>query len=224
MTTTTRFQPTLSGAQHRFAVLFSICAFSLVWCEPASAVILSFENITGNSVQSAADGESQLFVEALDVAGDASFRFFNIGPANSNLAEIYFDDGSLLGISTISEIPPVDFELEASPPNLPGSNNISPAFQVTAGFLAQAVDPAPKNGVGPGEEVTIIFDLKSSQTFQDVLDELTDGRLRIGVHVIGFSNGQSESFVNTAIPEPAAMSLLLLGVAGALARARWRAI
>jgi hypothetical protein len=110
------------------------------------------------------------------------------------------------------------------PTNLPSGSNADPDFVVTSGFLAQAGNPSPTKGVGPGEEVTIIYELQGAQTFQDVLDELADGTLRIGMHVTAFSNGASESFVNNAIPEPTTLTLLLFGTAGVLIGARRRAI
>ncbi len=213
MFSTTGIRPTASIRRYPFFVLFSAWIFAILLCESSSAIIISFDSITSNGVGSPGIAEDQLFVEALDVAGDASFRFFNTGPDASNISEIYFDDGSLLGISTIIDSPPtVDFEEGASPGNLPSGNSISPAFEVTAGFLAEAGNPSPKKGVAPLEEVTIIFDMQGTQTFQSVLDELADGRLRIGIHVTAFDNGASESLVNVPIPEPATLSLMLLGL------------
>ena len=134
MISTPQFRPTFSALRRQFVALFCVGAFSLLCCQSASAIILSFGSITTNGVGSPEIGEAQLFVEALDVAGDASFRFFNLGPANSNISEIYFDDGSLLGISSIIDNPPsVDFELGAMPANLPSGSNADPDFEVTSG-------------------------------------------------------------------------------------------
>ena len=69
------------------------------------------------------------------------------------------------------------------------------------------------NGVGPSEWVRIQFTLQNGQTFADVLDDLTDGSLRVGIHVIGFGSGGSESFVNYPIPEPGTAVLLGSGLA-----------
>jgi hypothetical protein len=73
-------------------------------------------------------------------------------------------------------------------------------------------------GVGPGESVTITFDLMAGGTYQDVIDELNDGTLRIGIHVVGFESGGSESFVH--VPEPATASLLGMAATGLLLRRR----
>jgi hypothetical protein len=141
----------------------------------------------------------------------------------SSVTDVYFDDGSLLGISSITNGPGVSFTQDASPPNLPGGNNISPPFQVTAGFLADSDPAVQPNGVNPGEWLKISFSLQSGGTFSDVINELSDGRLRIGIHVQGFSSGGSESFVNVPVPIPAAVWLFgsgLLGLAGVARRKR----
>jgi len=55
--------------------------------------------------------------------------------------------------------------------------------------------------------VGILFDLQSGKIFADVLSELSDRRLRIGIHVQGFDSAGSESFVNT-VPDASIMFLL----------------
>lgn len=200
---------------------FTVSAFTtlllsaLVWVMPAqAATTYTFFCLTGNSAADCAVGENQLSVDVSSAAvGEVSFTFYNNGPADSSIADIYFDDGTLLGISSLVDSDDgvgghagVDFSVGASPPNLPGRNNISPSFEVTAGFLADSDPPVQPNGINPGEWLTINFDLQGSQTLNDVIDQLTTGQLRIGLHVQGFSGGGSESFVNnpTAVPLPAA--------------------
>jgi hypothetical protein len=176
----------------------------------ATTVTFPFHNITNNNAADADIGEAQLFMDVSDVGGDVLFTFRNTGPQASNISEIYFDDGSLLGISMILDSPPlVDFEQDATPPNLPGANNVDPPFQVTQGFLAEAQIPAPARGVGPGESVGIQFSLVNGKVFQDVINELLDKTVRVGIHVTSFDGGGSEAFIN--VPEPASAVLLALG-------------
>ncbi len=172
---------------------------------------LSFYNLTGTNAINADAGENQLFVDVSDSAGQITFTFRNIGPAPSSIAEIYFDDGSLLAISEILDSPPdVDFKLDADPLNLPGHELADPPFQASLYFSLQPENPEPYHGVNPGEQLSIIFDLINDQTFTDVIDELNSGQLRIGIHVIAFENGGSESFVNT--PEPTSIVFFSLGI------------
>ena len=192
----------------------------LLLTAPAQALpVLSFYCVTDNLAGDCAIGEAQLTVEPKDMGGGVvQFHFRNSGPLASSISEVYFDDGSLLALSTVIDGPGVDFEPDASPPDLPGGQNAIPPFNVTAGFLAQAVPSPSQNGVGPSEWVRINFTLQSGQTFADVLDDLTDGSLRIGIHVIAFGSGGSESFINNPIPEPG--TALLLG--SGLAALAWR--
>ena len=121
--------------------------------------------------------------------------------------------------------PGVEFSQGAAPPNLPGANNVAPPFQVTAGFLADSdagMGGVQAHGVNPGETLGILYDLQAMGTYQDIIDELTNGDLRIGIHLqsIGLPGG-SESFVNNPVPIPAAIWLMIPAM-GFLARSRAR--
>jgi hypothetical protein len=181
------------------------------------AEMLTFGCITNNSAQNCAIGAAQISVEVLAApGGQVQFIFRNVGGGASSIADVYFDDGTLLGIASIvNGGPGVSFSQGASPGNLPGGNSISPAFETTAGFSADSDSPVAPNGVNPGESVTIFFALQSGGTFADVISELYSGELRVGVHVQAFANGGSEGFVNLApVPIPAAAWLLLSGLGG----------
>ena len=208
---------------------------------PAQAVTFGFYNITGNNADDAAIGEAQLFVDVTDPSGEenllatqALFTFRNIGPDDSSICDVYFDDGTLLGIASIDNSSlGVSFSQDADPGNLPGGNTVSPVFETsTEPFFAMplSADSDPRvqpNGVNPEEYLGILFDLQSDGTFADVLTELQDATLRIGIHVQGFAliEGEeeegSESFINTdeegfipphSVPEPATMVLLASGI------------
>lgn len=199
-----------------------VAAAGAVLSMPASALMLDFECISDNNATNCTAGEAQLRVEALDNGdGRARFVFTNVGTAASSITDVYFDDGTLLGISQVlNGGPGVDFSQNASPGNLPSGNSANPDFETTAGFSADSNPAVQPNGVNPGESLTILFFLQNGGSFADVLDELGDGRLRIGMHVQGFSSGGSESFVNMpSVPLPAAAWLLLSGI-GALAAVR----
>jgi len=185
---------------------------------PASAVTYNFTNITCNNVECAQLG-SQLQMDVLSagVVGGVSYVDFkftnNIGIASS-ITDIYFDDGTLLGISNITSSAGVVFAQGANPGNLPSGNNANPAFQTTAGFSADSSPPAAPNGVNTASEwVTITFALINGKTYADTLAALADGTLRVGLHVqaIGVAGG-SDSFIH--VPEPGFYGLLSMGLAG----------
>jgi len=171
---------------------------------------------SNDNAANVATGAAQLFVRVTEGPGanQATFRFINTGPNASSIADVYFDDGSLLGLASITDSGAgVDFSQFASPPNLPAGHDCTPDFDVTAGFLADSNPPVEPNGVNhPTEWLDITFNLQGGQAFDDVVAELSTGALRIGIHVQGFANGGSESFIN----DPAtAVNLSSLGATAA---------
>jgi hypothetical protein len=174
---------------------------------------------------------AQLTVEVQDAGnGQVHFIFRNAGPNASSICDVYFDDGTLLENALITNSSAgVAYSITAKPGNLPGGNAIS--FNTSSPQLAADSDPPVQpNGVNPGEFVRITFDLKSGKSFASIesalqlsLDnpgvDMTDG-LRIGIHVQGFANGGSESFVNgppppqniLPVPEPASLAIWSLGM------------
>lgn len=205
-----------------FALACSLAAGLALASVPAAATTLAFDCLTGNLAGDCAIGEAQLSVEVTDQGGGVvRFHFRNAGPEASSISEVYFDDGSLLVLSAVIDGPGVDFEPDANPPNLPGGDMAVPPFQVTQGFLAEAQPSPAMNGVGPSQWVMIEFTLQGGQTFADVLSELGNGALRIGIHVIAFDSGGSESFINA--PEPGVGALLTVAFVALAAQRRRRA-
>lgn len=195
-------------------IVFAAAAVLLFFGRSEAAVLtLHFQNITHTSAATAEIGESQLFLEVSNVYPDeVLFTFKNVGIHESVISEIYFDDSSVLGgiTSIVNNSTEVIFIEGANPPELPGANLVNPVFETTTGFLAQASSPANKRGVSPGEQVGIKFNFEDGKSYQDVIDAILNGSLRVGMHVSGFYNGDSEAFVNE-VPEPATIALLGLG-------------
>ena len=204
------------------AGLWGLCLVGTVTAAPVNLATYGFSNISNNDVADALIGETQLFVDVLAEAvtdNQVIFQFRNSGPEASSITDVYFDNGTLLGIAAVDNSDlGVNFSQHASPGNLPAHNAVDPPFETSAGFSADSDPPAQPMGVNPGESVSITFDLQNGGTAQHVLDELIDGRIRVGIHVQGFDGGGSESFVH--VPEPATLTGLALGAVALLRRRR----
>lgn len=196
----------------------------------ARAEIYGFSNISNNSVVNAATA-GQFSVEVTGVGDDVLFTFTNTGPALSSITDVYFDDGVLQNVVSISESGAgVNYSEGASPGNLPGGNSLTPPFNADRRFFSlDSNSPTQPMGVNPGEWISIRFNLDDGRTAADVIAGINSflttgvesvGSIRIGIHVQGFENGGSESFVNgpppPPIPAPAAalMGAIGLGIVG----------
>ena len=183
----------------------------------ASATTLGFDCITNNKVVDCTSGESQLAVAVSDDSGKLLFTLTNTGPNAMSITDVYFDDGSTALLATpmtITNGTGVSFSEGANPPALPDGGT---GWQ----FSADSNPGNPgvmTNGVNPGQWLGISFAYASDKAFGNVYDELSSGDLRIGIHVQGFANGGSKSFVNLPpsetppIPEPATVAMLLAGL------------
>lgn len=218
--------------------LLSLSAWLALGTPTAHAADYSFNCISGNSPQSCADGQNRLSLQVTQAGGNqVDFTFRNLSALGSSITEIYFADGTLLGIaSVIDSGDGVTFSQvgSANPANLPSGGTLSPAFVATQGFVVDTGNGGNAKGVenkldgGLQEFATIRFNLINGKTFADTLAALNgplgDGNdLRVGVHVRGFSAGTSESFVTaTTVPEPdgGLLAIAALGVTGLLSTRR----
>ncbi|MFC1676272.1 PEP-CTERM sorting domain-containing protein [Planctomycetota bacterium] len=207
------------GARGKYACLVSLVLFFLCFSVTPSLAnsypfdIFSDNGPWGTSGTNFEDPDLNLFVEVTNGEGIVHFTFHNESQGaltDVSITDVYFDDGTLLGISDVINGPGVSFSQVASPSDLPGGSLLDPDFITTGLFSADADPPPAHSGVESGEFVTIQFDLIGGGVLQDVLGELADGRLRIGIHIQSFSDGSSESALAT--PEPATLLLLGLGM------------
>jgi hypothetical protein len=215
----------------QFASRFLLCGVSLALLGGAQSVLaatVDFSCISTGVTGECAVGEAQFSVNIQDLGNSqVQFNVLNTGAVGSSIREVYFDDGTLLGISYLVDKDDgvgghsgVDFSAgAASPPDLPGGNTIDPPFSTTVGFLADTDSPQPNvNAINPGEWLGIVFDLQGGGTFSDILVELANGDLRIGLHAGDFDGyGGSASFVNNpfaTVPVPAALPLFVSAVFG----------
>ena len=229
----------------------------------ASAALKSytFENITSNNETDAATGEAQLVVDVFDQLSDPlagtshalgdgqiGFRFRNEGPLRSSITKVFFEDGGILSMHVpLIGSAGVEFNQDNMSSTLPGGNGAPYYFEPSRGFenvaTADADAPMYHNGVNPNEWLIVKFNLEPDKDYDDVITALatrpaapgTGTTLRIGIHVQGFQNGGSESFINEpgdlppsgVVPEPATLAMWsglgLLAGCGAMRRGRRRA-
>ena len=111
-----------------------------------------FNCITSGAAGDCAIGEANLHVDvsAGPQANQVTFTFTNSDPNGSSLADVYFDDGSLLGIHDISGSSGVSFSQSAAPGSLPGGNNID--WNSSRDFSADSDAPVYHNGVNSPTE------------------------------------------------------------------------
>ncbi|TVQ31094.1 MAG: hypothetical protein EA376_10940 [Phycisphaeraceae bacterium] len=205
-----------------FARLSAVAAAGLfVLSAGAHAATYNFSAVSANSPVSVQIGEDQISMSVSDPgAGLVRFTIMNAGPLASSIANIYWEDSySLLAsIDDIIDSPnDVVFNEGGSPPSMPGSANFDVDYRVSAG------PPPAHRGVGPGEELSVDFNLMQGVMFADVVAMLDGGGMRVGMHVIAFANGESEWFVNV-IPAPPAVGLAGAGLLGLGAMRRRRGV
>jgi hypothetical protein len=198
-------------------LILSLLCFALFSGHALADTIFSFAQVTNGSINLS----SQLQVSVSQYsATQISFSFCNNIGIASSITDIYFDDGRYLGQASIVQSPGVNFSAGATPPNLPAGNTI----KFSTSFSADSNPPVVANGINDkSESLTIIFTLVNGKTTADVINALTSGEMRVGLHVqsIG-NNGLSESYV-TNVPEPSLVLLLGIGLsAAALAAGRLR--
>ncbi|MBN1788222.1 MAG: hypothetical protein JW806_07485 [Sedimentisphaerales bacterium] len=208
-----------------FAVVIFVAAMFISSAEAVPTYY--FGGVTNNNVTNVSAGQSQLSLEVTHPDGvdnQTLFTFKNTGPQGFSITDVYFYDGTLLGISQIDNSDPgVLFESSAVPQELPGGESLGLS---TVSFSLDSGAPPFDNGVAPGEELGILFDLINGAVYSDTLDALNgsgfvDGNLIVAVQVQGFDDGGVESFVTIGteplpatiiIPAPAALLLGSIGV------------
>ena len=162
---------------------------------------------TGNGLF-ANDPAVDIFVYVTPLPGQVRFEFHNDSTVDSVLANIYFDAEHLFSdVDAIDPGPGTSFVIGGSPPVLPAGQDLAPIFDHSPELRVAADKPPPQNGINPGEWLAVILNLDGA-TYAEVLDALDDGSMRIGAHLIAFSDGSSESAVT---PEPATLIVLVAG-------------
>jgi hypothetical protein len=202
----------------------------------AQTVTVGFDCISpGASEVDKTTGEAQLLLDVTHHPGEteATFKFYNEAPVGfdplpCSITDIYIQDGHLCTLLYIVDrddaYPPpppdnyghpgVDFEIGATPGDLPDRQYATPPFVATKRFSMDSDPPVQPWGVNPNEWLVAVYSVPQGSTIYDIEQEIVDGVLRVGYHVQAFSDGKSASFVNNTevIPEPT--TVLLLGLGG----------
>jgi hypothetical protein len=181
----------------------------LTGLSPARGATIQFEAFAGSGNSWDVPG-LDLYAEIVDAGDQVSFVLHNESTIPSSIKGIYFEDGVLDGIVGFDFSSETQFVADARPTNLPAKNELEPSFMTA--YSAGAESPAPHNVLDPGEELTIFLALDTGTAFSDLLDQLHDGTVRVGLHVIKLPNASNCSAINTIVnPEPCTILLLGLG-------------
>lgn len=167
-------------------------------------------------------GEAQFSATVSDLGGgQVQITFSNAGPQASIITDVYVDDdaGVFDSIASVLDGAGTDFEIGATPPDLPGGNNATPAFSASYSADAEAPTGTGGNGADPGESVSLVMNLAGGKSFADAQAAFDGGTTRLGIHGQGLgTSGGSEAFVSnggggdSAVPEPTAALLFAAGV------------
>ena len=187
-----------------------VAALSAVSAAPAWA--FSFGNIAGGDTPGDAYQNSFTF-DVVDQGLSVLFKITNSGNAAAPdmfISKVFFDDNGYLSAPSVNigNVGLVDFSGGASNDQLPqGGNNFTTDY---------AFSRNPGAGNANGIQAPETLGLSFNGNYTNVLAALTDGTLKIGLHVQALQNGQSDSYISTSsssqdVPEP--LTMLAAGAA-----------
>lgn len=194
------------------SVLVTICGIVLMATSQAGAILVDLEpfNVDESFDKSMID----IYVEVTEEEDEdkVRFEFHNDSIMDSTVKSIFFEDSLLDGIAGFDFGSDTLFEETEKPGNLPAGKSLSHDFETA--FSIVAIPPSPFNGIGIGDELTIIMNLEPGATFDDLIQQINDKSLRIGAHVIALPDGTGFSAMCVppdSVPEPSTVAILGIG-------------
>ncbi len=188
--------------------------FFIMFSPPAHAAIMDLSVFENSS--HADTSQLNLWADIKDMGSYVDFTFHNDSD-QAFISTIYFEGtkfstGGLTKGAIVTPQPSgVNFSEGATPKNPPKSIKEYGGKWAGNLFAVDADSPSPKNGINPGETLTIRFDYNGME-FSDLLKGLSDPQqFRIAQHVQGLPKDASVWTVSQAIPLPAPILLLGLG-------------
>jgi hypothetical protein len=205
-----------------YIIVSLFLVFLVIMSTEVRAKIFEFKNVSANNTADAAAGEAQLTVDVTAVGTDqVKFTFYNnipdIGDEEAMfINEIYFYDGKLSYDSVINSSG-TNYVVDEGPYNSGDGLAAYKNWTPLALFLqTEASSPGTGgDGIDPGDWLSVIFDIKDpiNDDFDEIIGDMINDDLVVGIHVQGFDGGGSQSFV-TPLPSAVLLGLLGLGVVG----------
>ncbi len=220
----------MSAKRKLSLLVLAFLAFVVCCNRVFAAATFQFAVITSNDPSGAAGqvGSEAFLLEVSKPYDDSEQTLFTFKVLSGDYAYdgffidgVYFYDGALLGIADLIEnsAGQVDFTEGATPGHLPGidlgSHKLVTGYELDV--LASA--GAGLSGIGAGESLGVLFDLRPGRTYADVIAGMIDQAIIVGVNAQGFGSYR-ETFVAVPLHTPAPGALLLgslgVGIVGLL--------
>lgn len=211
MTVTTREEVVKKGIKmdtrsemkrFRIGVLCLLCGLISA---SACAELFIFGQITGE-VEVCQDA---FLMEVLEMNDQALFTFTNNCDNDGVLGRIFIRDNDLITFNSIYDQPEgVSFsDPDWKNANLPGGHELG--FTPHNTYAIEAEPARPKNGLHYQDYVSVLFDINSGITFDNIIASIGGGSLGVGLHVQSLPGDTSAAF--STVPEPATMVLMGIG-------------